>query len=108
MDEAALMCVRKSEAEKREILQIDSAASNMFPVQLEFSHDSRVFHQNAITKKLGANPSNAVTAPVPKPIHEAKPATAHIVKSIPRSKSKGPTLPIIGKKFPDGFVQQKV
>ena len=52
VDEAALMCLRKPEAEKREILQIDSAASNVFPVQLEFCHDSRIFHQNALTKKI--------------------------------------------------------
>ena len=53
VDEAALMCIRKPEVEKREILQIDSAASNIFPVQLEFCHDSRIFHQNALTKKIG-------------------------------------------------------
>lgn len=75
-------------------------------MQLEFSHDARIFHQNALTKKMGVK-QMPVAAPAAKPAPAVKPAT--IVSKIPTNsvKSQAPTQPPPGKKS-NGFTQQKV
>ena len=50
VDEAALVSLKKQEQEKKEVMDIDSGSSNQFPSKIEFIHDSRIFHQNALTK----------------------------------------------------------
>ena len=110
VDEAALMCLRKPEAEVRETLPLDSAASNQFPVELEFNHDSRLFHQNALTKKNSVV-SNAVTAVPAKPTPlTQKPIVQKIPASVKTtSKSKAATTVNGGKVNKSlGFTQQKV
>ena len=110
VDEAALMCLRKPEVEVRETLPLDSAASNQFPVELEFNHDSRLFHQNALTKKNSVV-SNAVTAVPAKPTPlTQKPIVQKIPASVKTtSKSKAATTVNGGKVNKSlGFTQQKV
>ena len=50
VDEASLVSLKKLQLEHKEAMDIDLGSSNQFPSKIEFIHDSRIFHQNALTK----------------------------------------------------------
>ena len=99
VDEAALMCLRKADIEVRETIPLDSASSNQFQVELEFTHDSRIFHQNALTKTNSVK-STAVTAQTPKPtVFTQKPIVQKIPAAVKQtSKQKAAAHAANGKK----------